>query len=116
MKSKIAVVAAAVALAGCAVHYPQLDPRTMGPNTQRDLQECERLANAGPGAGESAATGAVVGAVVFGLLGAALGVRASDAAAFGAGVGAVHGAGQGAGGQQGAMNRCMQGRGYNVLR
>lgn len=84
----------------------------------RDLIQCQRIAERAHGAGSGAAGGAVAGA----LFGAALGLLIGDAGEFalqGAGIGAASGAASGAG--AGAANRvsvyrnCLRGRGHSVL-
>lgn len=110
-----------ILLSACAAQTSQrvvVDPQgvDMG-RYNRDLSDCEYLADQSGSTGQKAATGAVVGAVVGGLLGAAVGN--SDTAQAGAGAGALIG-GVGATGQtlqdkDSVVKNCMRGRGYRVL-
>lgn len=112
-------------LSSCAqTHQPVVD--LGGQNSgryQQDLFECRQYAeqvspveDAAIGGVGGAAAGAALGAVTGALLG---GVGTGEAAAFGAatggllglGGGALHGTSQ----QQDIIDRCLRGRGYNVL-
>lgn len=117
---KIAVAAITVALlSGCApVPYrPIVDTGTPKGNYDADLQDCQDVASAVQPA-NTAAAGAVAGAVLGALLGAAVGLKGhyvANVAAFGAVDGAAHGLVYGSVEWTGVVNRCMSGRGYNVI-
>lgn len=117
---KIAIIAAAAILAGCAntgANYaPMVDTGTRIGVYEQDLTQCQDYARRVGGAAEGAAAGAVVGAIFGLLLNAAAGGGNRGALA---GVGALSGAAQGAAGgeteQRSIIVRCMAGRGYQVL-
>ena len=120
MKAKIAFVACvAASLAGCAVeqYRPLTDSGISKGSYEADLADCQQLAAQRPAA-QQAAGGAVVGAVLGGLLAAAVGLRGNDVArvaAWGAANGGVQGAVVGSAQQRDIVDRCMAGRGYNVV-
>lgn len=114
----------AIALASCASYRGTpgdsgviVDTRGVDMSTyQRDLNECEALAEEVPVV-ERAATGAAVGAVVGGAIGAVLGDGRGAERGAGAGAvsGTVDGANSGLSEADQVLKRCMQGRGYKVL-
>ncbi|HSM99575.1 MAG TPA: hypothetical protein VLS52_01050 [Rudaea sp.] len=120
MKAKIAFIACVVAsLAGCAVeqYRPLTDSGVSKGSYEADLADCQQLAAQRPAA-QQAAGGAAVGAVLGGLLAAAVGLRGNDVArvaAWGAANGGVQGAVYGSAEQRDIVDRCMAGRGYNVV-
>jgi outer membrane lipoprotein SlyB len=109
-------------LAGCAnsgANYrPIIDTQGVDFNRyEADLRDCQAFAKQAAGAGQSAAAGAIGGAVLGAAIAAAAGSNNDRAAS--ARVGAVGGAvGAGVKGehsQRNIINRCLAGRGYNVL-
>lgn len=90
---------------------------------QQDLFECQQLAQQSSPWAQSAETGlggALLGAALGAVTGAFLpGYSAGTGAAFGAAtggtVGVLGGAYQGVGEQQRIVDRCLRGRGYNVV-
>ncbi len=117
---KFVVAAITVALlSGCAPmpYRPLVDNGTPKENYDADLQDCQGVASAVQPA-NTAAAGPVAGAVLGALLGAAVGLKGhyvANVAAFGAVNGAAHGLAYGSVEWTGVVNRCMVGRGYNVL-
>ncbi len=84
----------------------------------KDLQECQTIAQQQSGMGENAAKGVGLGAVVGGLLGLVTGGNVSgiaQAAGAGAVVGGAGGAYSGNQSQESVVKRCLSGRGYKVL-
>lgn len=120
MKAKIAFVACiAASLAGCAVerYRPLTDSGVSMGSYEADLADCQQLAAQRPAA-QQAAGGAAVGAVLGAVLAAAVGLRGNDVArvaAWGAANGGVQGAVYGSAEQRDIVDRCMAGRGYNVV-
>ena len=119
----VAAVLAVALLAGCATapgganYAPMVDTGHRIGDYNADLAECQTYAASGAGSGDGAAAGAVGGAVVMGLLSAILGGGGHGRwAAVGAVTGALQGAAAGEANQRAVVVRCMQGRGYNVLR
>ncbi len=106
-------------LSGCAPapYRPIVDYGTPKNDYDADLQDCQGVASAVQPA-NTAAAGAVAGAIFGALLGAAVGLKGQYVANVAA-VGAVNGAAQGL--AYGSVewtrvvNRCMVGRGYNIL-
>lgn len=119
---KIAV-ALSIALAGCATtgqnYRPIVDTKGVDFNKyETDLRDCQGFAAQASSAGESAAAGAVAGALLGGALAAAAG-RGYDrkaSARVGALTGAVGAGANGETGQRNIINKCLAGRGYNVLK
>jgi uncharacterized protein YcfJ len=120
VRSKIAFAACvAAALAGCAVeqYRPLTDSGVSKGSYEADLADCQQLAARRPAA-QQAAGGAAVGAVLGAVLAAAVGLRGNDVArvaAWGAANGGVQGAVYGSAEQRAIVDRCMAGRGYNVM-
>ena len=117
---KLAVCAVVVCLvSGCAPtqYRPIVDYGTPQGNYDGDLQDCQRLANNVQPANNVAA-GAVAGAVLGALLGRAVGLNGSETArvaAWSAASGGVQGLAVGSAQWTAVVNRCMVGRGYNVI-
>ena len=115
----IAALGAASLLSGCAVeqYRPLVDSGVSRGSYEADLADCQQLAAERPAA-QQAAGGAAVGAVLGGLLAAAVGLRGNDVArvaAWGAANGGLQGAAVGSAQQRDIVDRCMAGRGYNVV-
>jgi hypothetical protein len=115
----ILAIAATLLLSGCAVeqYRPVVDSGVSQGDYEADLSDCQQLAAHRPAAA-SAAGGAVAGAVLGALLGVAAGLRGDDVgrvAAWGAANGGINGAAYGVAEQQAIVDRCMAGRGYNVV-
>lgn len=116
----LSVLALAALLSACATtpeYRPVIDTRNVDMNAyERDLTECKALAKQRD-IGQSAAAGAILGALIGAALGGAIG--GSDYVGYGAGVGAVQGTAtgtaSGANSQYQIVERCLQGRGYQVL-
>lgn len=116
---KIFVVAAVLALTGCASQTPNQIIDMQGVDAiayQRDLADCNQYADqvdVGGSVAQGAVGGAIIGAIVGGLIGG------SDGAVFGAKVFGVSGAAEGAASsahdKRAISTRCMTGRGYKVL-
>ena len=122
MKPKWMPLLALGLLAGCATapggarHAPLVDSGQRIGDYGADLAECQAYATRVAGAGEGAAAGAVAGAIVMGILSAVVGGGGHGRwAAAGAIAGGVQGAAAGEGQQRAVVNRCMAGRGYQVL-
>lgn len=134
MKRLLGAILLAALCGGCATtvrqapstNYSLIDPKgvDMGRYDQ-DYRDCAELANQTDVAdrtASNAAAGAVVGAAFGAIIGAIFCGRycAQQGAAWGAGTGVVQGAVSGNGSavneQQGALRRCLIGRGYNVIR
>jgi hypothetical protein len=106
-------------LSGCVAepYRPIVDNGQPRGNYEDDLNDCKGIASQVQPV-NSAAGGAVVGGVFAGLLAAAVGLRGNDVgrvAAWGAANGAIHGAVYGSAEWKAIVDRCMAGRGYNVL-
>lgn len=122
MKTCLALLSAAVLLAGCAstaqVYQPIVDPK-FGDQAALPaaLAECRELAEQVQ-QGNRAAAGAVAGALLSAAIGAALGARGQSLAQI-AGSGAIVGGASSAGyaglTQQQVIQRCLTNRGYSVL-
>jgi len=115
----VVTLGAAVLLSGCAVeqYRPLVDSGVSKGSYEADLADCQQLAAQRPAA-QQAAGGAAVGAVLGALLAAAVGLRGNDVtrvAAWGAANGGIQGAVVGSAQQQEIVDRCMAGRGYNVV-
>lgn len=112
------LAALVLSVAGCAANYrPIVDPARSPANYEGDLADCQRLAGQGAGAGTGAAVGAGLGFGLGVLMCSALGGR--NCAGVGTAVaigGGAQGAAQGGGSEIQAVQRCMIGRGYAVLR
>jgi outer membrane lipoprotein SlyB len=138
----VAVMAAAVALGGCAstqkpVLYPNAKAREVGKEqADRDVEECRKLASeyvnstAGKDIGKGAAGGGAIGGTAGAAGGAVRGAMSGRGAGAGAATGAAVGAATGAtaGAVRGAIkqgepspvykqfvNRCLRDRGYDVI-
>ena len=120
MKRVIASIATASVLSGCAMqprgasYVPLVDMQGKDQATfTRDVKDCQAYAQQRMSAGEGAAAGAIAGA----LLGAALAPRGhrNYVAARAGGVGAAGGAARATVNQENIIQRCLAGRGYNVL-
>lgn len=130
MKIRIIVLAAFLLLmtvAGCAGYRPMVDLSSSSGKTQatyeQDLKQCQEYAkqvspdtSAAMGAGAGAAFGALVGGVAAAVLGADVGENILLGASMGGISGGVGGVGAGANTQMEVIKRCMQGRGYTVLK
>jgi uncharacterized protein YcfJ len=118
-KQLTAVVLALTMLAGCAPtpYRPIVDYGTPKNDYDADLQDCQGLAsNVHPA--NNVVAGAVAGALLGALLGRAVGLNGSqtgNVAAWGAASGGVQGLAVGSVQWTGVVNRCMVGRGYNVI-
>ncbi len=115
----VATLGVAVLLSGCAVeqYRPLTDSGVSKGSYEADLADCQQLAAQRPAA-QQAAGGAAVGAVLGAVLAAAVGLRGNDVArvaAWGAANGGVQGAVYGSAEQRAIVDRCMAGRGYNVV-
>lgn len=122
MKKTITIIAAALALTGCAATNTgaAFSPLIDGADRIRieaDLHDCQAYAKQVAGAADRALAGAVAGALIGGLFNAALGIngQGNEMAAFGAVTGALEGATSGAKDQQSIIRNCMVGRGHRVL-
>ena len=114
MTTRIAMLLAALALAGCAGVRPIVDMQGRSAyQYEADLADCQQYA-AGVDVGGHALVGAALGAGLGAALGAVLG-DAGTGAALGAISGGATGLGQGAGAQVDVVRRCLAGRGWNVL-
>ena len=108
-------------LAGCAGANVKPIVDMKGVNQvayDKDLQECQTIAQQQSGMGETAAKGVGLGAVVGGLVGLVTGGNVSgiaQAAGAGAVVGGAGGAYSGNQSQESVVKRCLSGRGYKVL-
>jgi outer membrane lipoprotein SlyB len=120
MRKQIAVAVIVMSmLSGCAPapYRPIVDNGTPQGNYDGDLEDCQRLANNVQPANNVVA-GAVAGALLGALLGRAIGLNGSqtgNVAAWGAASGGVQGLAAGSAQWTGVVNRCMVGRGYNVV-
>ena len=120
MKKQLAVATIVISmLSGCAPapYRPIVDYGTPKNDYDADVQDCQGVASAVQPA-NTAAAGAVAGAVLGALLGAAVGLKGhyvANVAAFGAVDGAAHGLAYGSVEWTRVVNRCMVGRGYNVV-
>jgi outer membrane lipoprotein SlyB len=122
MKKTITIIAAALALTGCAVSNTGagFSPLIDGADRTKinaDLSHCQAYARQVAGSADRAAAGALAGALIGGVLNAALGAKGygNEMAAFGAITGGLEGAGAGARDQQSIVRKCMVGRGHRVL-
>ena len=123
MKPVIVVALLAMLLTGCATrganYRPMIDTKGVDFNKfEVDLASCQEYARTQAGAKEGAVAGAIVGAAFGALLAAVAGSNYDTGAA--ARVGGVTGAASGASGanqdQETIIKRCLQGRGYSVLK
>ncbi len=129
-KTILTVVAAALALYGCA-HAPNTPGAGAGSNYTpvidldgvdgnrytKDLDSCRRYANT-INANASAMTGAVGGAIFGAVIAAAFGVKGranTDIAVYGAGAGGAGSAARAMQTQERIITNCMAGRGYRTL-
>lgn len=91
-------------LTSCA-YRPLVDPKGVNPTQyQADLEECQELANQISPV-KSISAGTIVGGIFGALLGLAVGVTGSGEGYFGT-----------TQGQAQAIQNCLTGRGYRVLR
>src|SRR5580693_6982945 len=119
MKKQLVTAIVVSMLGGCAPapYRPIVDYGTPQGNYDGDLEDCQRLANNVQPA-NNAVAGAVAGAVLGALLGRAVGLNGSqtgNVAAWGAASGGVQGLAVGSAQWTAVVNRCMVGRGYNVV-
>jgi outer membrane lipoprotein SlyB len=123
MKVFVVVVLMAMTISGCATrganYRPMIDTKGVDFNKfEVDLASCQEYARTQAGAKEGAVAGALVGAAFGALLAAVAGSNYDTGAA--ARVGGVTGAASGASGanqdQETIIKRCLQGRGYSVLK
>lgn len=111
-------LAALVVLTGCAAHRPIVDMKGVDQaKYETDLKECQQYADEALGIGSGAAIGAVAGAVLGEVLARAGGGMRQRGQIAGAGavLGGASGAAAGAKQQRQVVQRCLSGRGYNVL-
>jgi outer membrane lipoprotein SlyB len=123
MKQIITIVLISTMVAGCATsganYRPLIDTKGVDFNKfEVDLASCQEYARTQAGAKEGAVAGALLGAA-FGALLATVAGSSYDAGAA-ARVGGVTGAASGASSanedQETIIKRCLQGRGYSVLK
>jgi len=121
--SKFSALLIASLLVGCAnsgANYrPIIDSKNVDSNKyEADLLDCQNYARQSYGAGEGAMAGAAAGAALSALVAAAGGRRYDKgaSAAQGAVLGAAAGAAQGETDQRAIIRRCLNGRGYSVLK
>ena len=122
MKTTNTLIAAAIALTGCATtnsgaqFSPIVDLRPEQHATySADLLACQQYAQQEAGAADQALAGAIAGAVFGALIAAAGGGSRNAAAGIGAVTGMAGGAVDGERDQRNVIRRCLAGRGYNVL-
>ena len=118
MKQLIVVVAAAMALSGCATRGAGFVPLVDNKGKEyseitSNVQECQQFAQQQAGAGSGAVAGAVVGALLMAAL--APGGRKNSWATEGAIVGGASGALGANESQENIIRRCLRGRGFSVL-
>jgi hypothetical protein len=85
---------------------------------EKDLKDCQTIAQQESGMGSTAAKGAGAGAIVGGLLGLVTGTNTTgivQAAGAGAVLGGAGGAFTGNQAQESVVKKCLSGRGYKVL-
>lgn len=120
MKRVIASIATALVLTGCAVqprgaaYVPLVDMKGRDQASfTKDVKECQIYAQQRMNGAEGAVAGALAGA----LLGAALAPRGhrNYVAARTGGIGAAAGGARATQNQESIIQRCLAGRGYNVL-
>ncbi len=87
-----------------------------GCNYEQDLSACQNIADKNSNIATGAASGAASGAAVTALFGALLGADVGRVATIGATAGGIQGLGSETQTIRSMIARCMQGRGYNVLR
>ena len=117
-KAIVALIGATL-LSGCVEqpYRPIVDDGHRVGNYEDDLQQCKGVASQVQPA-NNAVAGAVAGAILGALLGKAAGLNnhyAGQVAATGAVAGGVNGLTYGSVEWTAVVNRCMAGRGYNVL-
>lgn len=118
-KATIAALLGAMLLSGCVEqpYRPIVDSGQRIGNYDDDLDACKGIASQVQPA-NNAVAGAVAGAIIGALLGKAAGLNdhyAGQVAATGAVAGGVNGLAYGSAEWTAVVNRCMAGRGYNVL-
>jgi outer membrane lipoprotein SlyB len=125
ISTKFMVAISVIALlSGCAAssganYRPLIDSKGVDFNRyESDLRECQAYATQTAGAAQSAVVGAVAGAVFGAVLAGAAGSRYDKKASarVGAVTGAAGGAVEGERDQRSIINRCLAGRGYQVLK
>jgi len=105
-------------LSGCVTYRPIVDHGVPQGSYDADLSQCQDLADTAQPQANNAAAGAVAGAIFGALLSRAVGLNGNQTtrvAAYGAAAGGVNGFARGSAEWVGIVNRCMAGRGYNVL-
>ncbi len=124
-RTAAAVLAIIITLAGCATqphqgqfHTVVVDPASICKdcNLNNDLVACNSIAQHNTQYAASTATGAAAGAATGAIIGAILGLDIGTMAAAGAAGGGIGGLGNEAMTVRQMVVRCMQGRGYSVLR
>jgi outer membrane lipoprotein SlyB len=125
VRVQIAILTALALLvvSSCAGYRPIVDMRGVDQaQYEQDLAECQSYAQQVNPAGQALA-GGIIGAAVGAAFGAAIGAAWGDpgggaaiGAAAGGTTGVASGAADGAQGQVDVIRRCMEGRGYSVLR
>lgn len=126
---KLLLIAAATLLfvgtSGCATtpnekpfHSVVVDPVSICKdcNLHNDLAACNSIAQNNTNYASNAAGGAAIGAATGAIFGAILGLDVGTLAAAGAAGGGIGGLGNEAMTVRQMVVRCMQGRGYSVLR
>lgn len=125
ISTKFMVAISVIALlSGCAAssganYRPLIDSKGVDFNRyESDLRDCQAYATQTAGAAQSAVVGAVAGAVFGAVLAGAAGSRYDKKASarVGAVTGAAGGAVEGERDQRSIINRCLAGRGYQVLK
>ena len=119
----VAILTAAVMLAGCATtganYTPVVDMQGRDTATYAlDLRDCQQYAATQPSAGDAAIGGAIIGALFGVALLAAGGGRGgwgNEMAGVGALAGGVQAANAAENGQRAIVSRCLAGRGWSVL-
>ncbi len=114
-----AIVAASLLLNSCVAepYRPIIDPGHRLGNYDDDLEQCKQIASQIQPANDAVA-GAVLGAIIGALFGKAAGLNdhyTGQVAATGAVAGGINGLAYGSAEWTNVVNRCMAGRGYNVL-
>lgn len=118
MRTTIIITFALLLLSSCGAPRPLVDTKGVDQaRYQQDLAECQAYAQSSWGAGTGAAVGAAGGAALGEVLGRTTGRmnQRSHLAGGGAVMGGVSGAASGARHQRTIVQRCLAGRGYNVL-
>ena len=98
-------------------YRPVVDPaKCKRCDYERDLSQCHQIMEENTNLTGNAAAGAAGGALTGALIGAMLDVDPGHVAAMGATAGGLQGVGQELQTRNAMIARCMQGRGYSVLK